>query len=241
MSFETVWRSMYSDMSRRTMASSVPKYFCASALVSSVLPTPVGPEKSMVAMGREGFFSPTRARRRARETAATASSWPTTRSCRMASSPCRRVTSSLESCSRGMPVQRDATRSIAATSTVPTYASARLSPPAPPAEETRAHSSCSRSRSRLASSNISPRTAWSFASITWRSSAQVSSISSMAAESSSSAALRFSKAAMRARLPASSIRSMHLSGMNRSATYRLESFTAASTASSVMRHRWKLS
>jgi len=42
---ETVCLSMYSDISKRTIASSEPKKYVAKAFVSSVLPTPVGPKK----------------------------------------------------------------------------------------------------------------------------------------------------------------------------------------------------
>ena len=54
-------------------------------LVSSVLPTPVGPQNMRAAMGRLGSFSPTRARFKADETADTASSCPITRACTPAS------------------------------------------------------------------------------------------------------------------------------------------------------------
>ena len=67
---------MYSDISRRTIASSEPKKYVANAFVNSVLPTPVGPENIKLAIGRFGLFNPTRARRIARETATTASSCP---------------------------------------------------------------------------------------------------------------------------------------------------------------------
>jgi len=50
-------------------------------LVSSVLPTPVGPQNMRAAIGRLGSFSPTRARFKAEETADTASSCPITRAC----------------------------------------------------------------------------------------------------------------------------------------------------------------
>ena len=49
--------------------------------VSSVLPTPVGPLNSSVAMGRLGFFRPLLARMMARAVASTASSCPITRPC----------------------------------------------------------------------------------------------------------------------------------------------------------------
>ena len=52
----------------------------ASALESSVFPTPVGPRNRKEPIGRRGSLRPTRPRRMALETAVTASSWPTTRS-----------------------------------------------------------------------------------------------------------------------------------------------------------------
>ena len=78
---ETVWRSIYSDMSMRMMALSSPNMASARDLHSSVLPTPVGPRNRKEPVGRLGSFSPTRPRRMARATAFTASSWPTTRWC----------------------------------------------------------------------------------------------------------------------------------------------------------------
>ena len=97
--------SMYSLMSMRTIACSSSNRNSASARASSVLPTPVGPRNRNEPIGRRGSLSPARARRTASDTAWTASSWPTTRSCRRSSmwtsfsvSPSiRRLT--------GMPVQ----------------------------------------------------------------------------------------------------------------------------------------
>ena len=48
-------------------------------MVSSVLPTPVGPRNMNEPIGRCGSCKPARARRTAVETALTASAWPTTR------------------------------------------------------------------------------------------------------------------------------------------------------------------
>ena len=59
----------------------VPCRAAGPTLVSSVLPTPVGPENSRAAMGRLGSLRPPCARRRALDTADTASGWPTTRLC----------------------------------------------------------------------------------------------------------------------------------------------------------------
>jgi len=61
---EMVWRSMYSDISNHGFFRRSKN---ASDLASSVLPTPVGPEKIKLAMGRLGLLMPTRARRIARK------------------------------------------------------------------------------------------------------------------------------------------------------------------------------
>src|ERR671939_298055 len=49
---------MYSDMSMRTIACSESNINSASARASSVLPTPVGPMKRKVPIGRFGSCSP---------------------------------------------------------------------------------------------------------------------------------------------------------------------------------------
>src|SRR5437870_12352821 len=67
---------MYSDMSTRIKAFSSPKRYSASARASSVFPTPVGPRKMNEPTCRFASFRPARERRIARDTAATASSWP---------------------------------------------------------------------------------------------------------------------------------------------------------------------
>ena len=96
---------MYSDMSIRTIASSVSNMNSASARASSVLPTPVGPEEEEASRsGRSGSWSPARERRSAFETASTASSWPITRSCRRSSMWISFSTSPSSSCETGMPV-----------------------------------------------------------------------------------------------------------------------------------------
>ena len=74
-------------MSSRTIRSSSPKSASARARASSVLPTPVGPRNRKLPIGRSGSPSPARERRTASATASTASSWPTTRSCRCCSRP----------------------------------------------------------------------------------------------------------------------------------------------------------
>ncbi len=65
---------MNSDMSMRTMASSVSNRKLASDLHSSVLPTPVGPRNRKEPLGRLGSAKPARERRTALATAVTASS-----------------------------------------------------------------------------------------------------------------------------------------------------------------------
>ena len=74
-------------MSSRIIASSSSNRYSASARASSVFPTPVGPRKMKLPIGRFGSFSPARARRSASATASIALSWPITRSC-SASSMC---------------------------------------------------------------------------------------------------------------------------------------------------------
>ena len=66
-------------MSMRTIARSSSNRNSASALASSVLPTPVGPRNRNEPVGRSGSETPERARRTASDTARTASGWPTTR------------------------------------------------------------------------------------------------------------------------------------------------------------------
>src|ERR1700749_3305714 len=98
---------MNSLMSMRTIAVSSSNRNAASALVSSVLPTPVGPRNRNEPIGRFGSCKPARERRTALEIARTASFWPTTRfssDVSMCSSFSRSPSSIL---STGIPVQRD--------------------------------------------------------------------------------------------------------------------------------------
>ena len=60
------------------MLSSEPKTASAKAFASSVLPTPVGPEKIKLPIGLFGLFKPTLARLIAFDSAITASFWPIT-------------------------------------------------------------------------------------------------------------------------------------------------------------------
>ena len=58
MSRDTVWRSMYSDMSNRMSSTPI---VSASCRVTSVLPTPVGPENRNDPTGRRSSPNPERA------------------------------------------------------------------------------------------------------------------------------------------------------------------------------------
>ena len=107
---------MYSDMSTRIRADASANRNLASARASSVLPTPVGPEKMNEPIGRFGSLSPARERRMARDTALMASSWPTTDSWSSSSIRIRRAVSASWSRVTGMPVQRDTMKAMASSS-----------------------------------------------------------------------------------------------------------------------------
>ncbi|MNZ89001.1 hypothetical protein D3C78_1079040 [compost metagenome] len=133
---------MNSLMSTRTRWSSLSNKKPASALHSSVLPTPVGPRNRKEPVGRLGSDRPERERRMAFATAAIASSWPTTRWCSLSSifsslsfSPCIILAT-------GMPVARLTTSAI---SSAPTWVrSSRCTGalPSPPASLACASLSC---------------------------------------------------------------------------------------------------
>ena len=115
---ETANFSMYSDMSIWIRASSFPNMNSASARASRVFPTPVGPRKMKEPIGRSGSLSPERERRKAREMAEIASSWPITR---VWSSPSilRSFSASVSSIrATGISVQRERTLAISSSSTV---------------------------------------------------------------------------------------------------------------------------
>ena len=94
------------------MALSSSNRYSAKALVSSVLPTPVGPRNKKDPKGRPSSFNPARARRTALATAVTAARWPTTRSPSLSSiaSSFSRSPSSIRE--TGIPVQRSTTSAI---------------------------------------------------------------------------------------------------------------------------------
>ena len=70
---------MYSDISILTILSSEPNTASARAFASSVLPTPVGPEKIKLPIGLFGDFNPTLARLIDFASEVTASDCPITR------------------------------------------------------------------------------------------------------------------------------------------------------------------
>ena len=81
MSLDTEYFSMYSVISIRTILCSSSKRQSARDFASSVLPTPVGPRKRKLPIGRFGSEIPALERRIASVTLCTASSCPTTRLC----------------------------------------------------------------------------------------------------------------------------------------------------------------
>ena len=104
MSRATVWRSIYSDISKRSRAFSLPNQHFASVRASCVLPTPVGPKNSMAPMGRPLSRKPVRLRRMADATAATARDWPMTSAERRSSRCASRSRSASPTRSAGTPL-----------------------------------------------------------------------------------------------------------------------------------------
>ena len=105
-------------MSIRTIASSLSNRKFASALHSSVLPTPVGPKNKKEPIGRFGSDKPARLRRIAFETASTASFWPITRSWRSSSMRNSFARSLSNMRDTGIPVQRASTSAISTSVTL---------------------------------------------------------------------------------------------------------------------------
>src|SRR5450830_1624538 len=108
---------MYSLMSMRTMRFSSSNSTSARALDSSVLPTPVGPRKMKLPIGRLGSDMPARDRLMAEATAWIACSWPMTRFARRSSRLTSLVTSVSIMRDTGMPVQRLTTWAISSSVT----------------------------------------------------------------------------------------------------------------------------
>ncbi len=103
---------MYSLMSSRMRAFSLSKRNSASALASSVFPTPVGPMKMKLPSGRFGSCTPARALLTASETALTASSWPMILECSSCSILSSLALSPSSIRETGMPVQRETTSAM---------------------------------------------------------------------------------------------------------------------------------
>mmetsp|Transcript_6129 Transcript_6129/g.15615 ORF Transcript_6129/g.15615 Transcript_6129/m.15615 type:complete len:201 (-) Transcript_6129:1572-2174(-) len=198
-------------------------------LASSDLPTPVGPLKMKDATGRLGFLRPVRARRTARATATTASSCPIRRECSVSSMFIRRFPSLADTLSTGMPVQLDTMLAMSASCTM-----GPASPP--PASMVALFSSCFAAVifwiCALSSTSLSRRDpaaskSWVRIAVSFSFSSARSSLSSSLASSGMAACCK------RTRDPASSIRSIALSGRKRSEMYCDENFAAATSASSV--------
>ncbi len=114
---ETENFSPYSDMSMRTMACSSSKRNSASALASSVLPTPVGPRNRNEPVGRLGSLRPARERRTESATVATARFCPMMR---LPSSASRLSSFSVSPCMSlptGMPVHAEITAAMSSSVT----------------------------------------------------------------------------------------------------------------------------
>ena len=187
---------MYSDMSKRSRLRSLPNRNSARPRATSVLPTPVGPRNRNEPTGRFGFLSPARVRRIARATALMAPSCETIRlwsSCSMRSSF---SDSSSFSEVIGIPVQRETTSSMSVLAT-----EWRPSPPSVHCSD----STCTCSPPCASSSRKKPPRSEASASSTTRTRPESSGTSAGAPVSRSFT-----------RLPASSIRSIALSGRKRS-------------------------
>ncbi len=191
-------------MSRLMRLSSSPNRNSASVLLNSVLPTPDGPAKMNEPPGRFGSFNPARVRRIAWLSACMACSWPMTRLCSSSSILSSRCDSSSVSLKIGMPVAVASTSAISSSST---WATTSMSP----AFHCRSRSARSAirffslSRSDAAFSKSCSSIADSF-------SRRTPAIRSSSSRRSGGAVMR----RMRSREPASSIRSIALSGRNRS-------------------------
>ena len=103
---ETAVRSEYSDISSRIISSLEPNISKANCLANSVLPTPVGPTKRKLPIGRLPSSKPARFRRIARATASTALSWPITFPSSRLLKPFKRSMSEAPILATGIPVNR---------------------------------------------------------------------------------------------------------------------------------------
>ncbi len=209
-------------MSRVISASSSPNKVSASALLSSVLPTPVGPRNMNEPTGRFGSFRPALDLRTARDTAPMASSCPMTL---LWSSLSRLRSLSLSSCAifvTGTPVHLATVSAMASAVTIASSA-ALLAFHSFFSASICLFISCSLSLSTAAFSNSWFLMQDSFSDLTFSSSSVSFLIPSGAMMVSS-----------RTRADVSSIRSIALSGRNLSDIYLSDSLAAALMASSVI-------
>ncbi len=109
---------MNSDMSIRTMLSSLSNMKFANVLHSSVLPTPVGPKNKNDPIGRFGSDKPARLRLMAFATASTASFCPITRWCNSSSIRNNLSRSPSNILATGIPVCLESTSAISASVTL---------------------------------------------------------------------------------------------------------------------------
>ena len=191
-------------MSTRISASSSSNRNSASALASSVLPTPVGPAKMNEPAGRFGSLRPTRVRRIERDSAETASSWPMMRLCSSDSMPSSFFDSAWVSLNTGMPVVEEITWAI--TSSFTTISTSD----SPSRQEDSFSLRSASSFSWLSRSSAAFSKSWSLMALSFSAATFATFWSSSL--SSGGAVRRL----MRSRAPASSIRSMALSGRLRS-------------------------
>ena len=194
-----------SDMSTRISASSSSNRNSASALASSVLPTPVGPAKmNEPPQDASDTLRPTRVRRIERDSAETASSWPMMRLCSSDSMPSSFFDSAWVSLNTGMPVVEEITWAI--TSSFTTISTSD----SPSRQEDSFSLRSASSFSWLSRSSAAFSKSWSLMALSFSAATFATFWSSSL--SSGGAVRRL----MRSRAPASSIRSMALSGRLRS-------------------------
>ena len=228
-SFDTLCFSIYSDISTRIIASSEPKTASANVFESSVFPTPVGPKNRNEPIGLLALFSPTLPLRTAFATAVTASVWPTTRLCNIDSNFNNLCCSFFPIFVTGIPVHIDTISSIVFSSITGLYS---FSVPC--------HFAIALSRAVCALSKSFLRTAAPLKSPC------LTHISSSRFNSATSSSLfvtdfGFGFSLILTFEHASSIKSIALSGRFLSLIYLVESFTAASTASSEILTLWNSS
>ena len=217
---------MYSDISICIIASSSPNIKSANTLARRVFPTPVGPKNMKEPMGLLGSFIPARERLTAWAMDVMASSWPTTLLCSSSSIFIRRSDSPCSSLSSGIPVHLDTIWAISS-SPISGICSILFS----------FHTL------RCFSSSIFEVLSMSlyFAAFSKSCALTADSFSLRHSSISSSSFLRLAGAVItlrRALEPASSMRSIALSGRYLSDIYLSDIFAAASTASSVILILW---